>query len=66
MIIYKTCWFNRWARKQGLDNASLCAAVHEMITGLFDADLGGELLKKTNCTTWRRKTWWLSHISRHE
>jgi hypothetical protein len=30
MIIYKTRWFNRWARKQGLDNFSLCIAVREM------------------------------------
>ena len=46
MIIYKTRRSNRWARKQGLDNASLCAALHEMIAGIFDDDLGGELLKK--------------------
>jgi hypothetical protein len=46
MVIYKTRWFNRWARKQGLDNFSLCAAVHEMAEGLYDADLGGGLFKK--------------------
>jgi hypothetical protein len=46
MIIYKTRWFNRWARKQGLDNFSLCTAVREMVEGLYDADLGGGLFKK--------------------
>jgi hypothetical protein len=46
MAIYKTRWFNRWADKQGLDNASLCDAVREMASGLYDADLGGGLLKK--------------------
>jgi hypothetical protein len=46
MIICKTTWFNRWARKQGLDDLSLCRAVEEMIAGLYEADLGGRLLKK--------------------
>ncbi|MDP1946980.1 MAG: type II toxin-antitoxin system RelE/ParE family toxin [Nitrospirota bacterium] len=46
MAVYKTRWFDRWARKEGLTTSSLCAAVHEMATGLYDADLGGGLLKK--------------------
>ena len=46
MAIYKTRWFDRWARKQGLLASSLCAAVREMTAGLFDADLGGGLYKK--------------------
>lgn len=46
MGIYKTRWFDRWARKQGLSTPSLCAAVREMTAGLYDADLGGGLLKK--------------------
>ncbi len=46
MKIYKTRWFDRWARKQGLDNASLIAAVHEMAAGLYEADLGGGLVKQ--------------------
>ena len=46
MAIYKTRWFDRWARKQGLSTQSLCAAVREMRSGLYDADLGGGLLKK--------------------
>src|SRR5689334_9302635 len=44
--VYKTRWFDRWARKQGLTDSSLCAAVCEITTGLYEADLGGGLLKK--------------------
>ena len=46
MAIYKTRWFDRWARKQGLDAAALKQAVQEMTAGLYEADLGGGLLKK--------------------
>ena len=46
MGIYKTRWFDRWARKQRLSTPALCDAVHEMVNGLFDADLGGGLFKK--------------------
>jgi hypothetical protein len=45
-LVYKTRWFDRWARKQGLTDSSLCAAVCEIMTGLYEADLGGGLLKK--------------------
>lgn len=46
MAVYKTRWFDRWSRKEGLATSSLCTAVHEMTRGLFDADLGGGLVKK--------------------
>ena len=46
MAIYKTRWFDRWARKQALTAPSLCAAVREMTEGLYDAYLGGGLFKK--------------------
>lgn len=46
MPIYKTRWFDRWARKQDLATSSLCDAVKEMSKGLFDADLGSGLFKK--------------------
>lgn len=46
MAVYKTLWFDRWARKEGLAASSLCAAVQEMAHGLFDANLGGGLVKK--------------------
>ena len=46
MKIYKNRTFDRWARKEGLSNLSLCNAVNEMAAGLYDADLGGGLFKK--------------------
>jgi hypothetical protein len=46
MAVYKTRWFDRWARKNGLGDSALCAAVQEMAAGLIDADLGGGLVKK--------------------
>ncbi len=46
MAIYKTRWFDRWACKQGLTTPQLCDAVREMQAGLYEADLGGGLLKK--------------------
>ena len=46
MAIYKTKWFDRWARKQNLSTRALCEAVREMEAGLYEADLGGGLLKK--------------------
>ena len=46
MAIYKTRGFDRWARKQNLSTRALCEAEDEMETGLYEADLGGGLLKK--------------------
>jgi len=46
MAIYKTRWFDRWARKQNLSMHALCEAVREMEAGLYEADVGGGLLKK--------------------
>src|SRR3972149_1622712 len=46
MAIYKTRWFERWARKQELSSRTLCEAIREMQAGLYEADLGGGLLKK--------------------
>ena len=56
MEIYKNRWFDRWARKQGLPSSSLCAAVREMTAGLYDADLGGGLLKKRIARTGQGKS----------
>lgn len=46
MAIYMTRWFDRWAGKQNISAHSLCKAVREMESGLYEADLGGGLLKK--------------------
>lgn len=46
MSIHMTRWFDRWARRLHLPCTSLCQAVHEMKSGLVEADLGGGLYKK--------------------
>ena len=46
MAIYKTKWFSRWARKEGLSDQVLREAVREMQDGLYEANLGGNLVKK--------------------
>lgn len=46
MLIFKTRWFARWARKEGIQDATLCKAVEEMIKGLYEANLGGHIFKK--------------------
>ena len=45
-MIYKTRQFNRWSRKVGLSDQTLCRAVMEIRQGLIDADLGGGIIKK--------------------
>ena len=44
--VLKTRAFSRAARKEGLTDQTLCAAVAEIEAGLIDARLGGSLLKK--------------------
>jgi hypothetical protein len=46
MDVYKTREFARWARKQDLNDAVLYEAIQELIAGLYEADLGGNLFKK--------------------
>jgi hypothetical protein len=46
MKLYKTPQFNRWARKNDLEDDDLCNAAWEMAKGLYEADLGGGLFKK--------------------
>ncbi len=44
--VFKTRRFGHWAKKVGIPNQALCAAVAEMTQGLVDADLGGGVVKK--------------------
>jgi hypothetical protein len=44
--VLKTKTFARWARKERLRDASLAAAVDEVLRGLVDAHLGGGVVKK--------------------
>jgi hypothetical protein len=52
--------FARWARKEGVTDRALPAAVAEMESGLIDARLGGGLFKKrvgmSATTSTRRKS----------
>lgn len=44
--VFKTRHFARWMRKTDLSDTALCEAVNEMVAGLIDADLGGDVVKK--------------------
>ena len=46
MQVLKTRTFARWARKEGLKDVVLRAAVVEILAGLLDANLGSGLVKK--------------------
>ena len=46
MAVYRVRSFSRWARKQRLSDSVLCDAVREMRQGVYEANLGGGLLKK--------------------
>ena len=46
MRIFKNKAFTRFARKSGIDDASLCKAVRDAEKGLVDADLGGGVIKQ--------------------
>ena len=43
--VFKTRQFAKWMRKTDLTDDALCLAVSEMVSGLVDADLGGDVLK---------------------
>ena len=44
--IFKSRWFGRFARKEGIADAVLRNAVARAEKGLVDADLGGEVIKQ--------------------
>jgi hypothetical protein len=44
--IFKTKWLTRFARREGIDDQSLRAAIERAEQGLIDADLGGGLIKQ--------------------
>lgn len=46
MRVFKTKWFARFARQNGLTDSKLIAAVREMENGLDEGNLGGGLVKK--------------------
>ena len=46
VTIFKTKWFARFAKQQGIDDPALCDAVDRAERGLIDADLGGDVIKQ--------------------
>ena len=44
--IFRTRTFTRWMKKAPLNDQALASAVAEMASGLVDADLGGDIIKK--------------------
>ena len=46
MRIFKSRWFQRFARKEGITDAVLREAVARAEKGQIDADLGGEVIKQ--------------------
>jgi hypothetical protein len=44
--VFKTGWFNKHATKVGIKDAELCEVAKELMQGLWDADLGGNVYKK--------------------
>ena len=44
--IFKNGWFDRFARKEALDDAVLREAIARAENGLVDADLGGGVIKQ--------------------
>ncbi len=56
MRIFKTKWFIRFARKQGIKDSKLIKAIEEIEEGLNDGDLGGGLIKKRIARTGEGKS----------
>lgn len=46
MKLFKNAWFERFARKQKLEDAVLREAIQRAEQGLIDADLGGGVIKQ--------------------
>ena len=46
MRIFKTKWFVRFARREGIDDDAIREAVKRAEQGLIDADLGGGVIKQ--------------------
>ena len=53
--IYKTKKFDKWSRKERINDGELRGAVDEMNRGLIDADLGSNIFKKRIAASGRGK-----------
>lgn len=56
MRIFKNGWFERFARKERIADASLREAVERAESGLVDADLGGGVIKQRVARTGQGKS----------
>ena len=46
MRVFKTRWFARYARREQIEDRSLCGAIERAERGIVDADLGGGVIKQ--------------------
>ena len=46
MRVFKTKWFVRYARRERIEDESLCDAIERAEHGIVDADLGGGVIKQ--------------------
>ena len=56
MRIFKNKVFHRWAKDIGLSDTALIEAVSEISNGLYEANLGGNVLKKRIALNGRGKS----------
>lgn len=56
MRVFKTKWFEKWSKKEKLNNKLLKNAIDEIDKGLVDADLGKAVFKKRIATTGQGKS----------
>jgi len=56
MRIFKTKWFARWSSSQDLTDTALAEAAAEIVRGLVDASLGGQVFKKRVASRGRGKS----------
>ena len=46
MRIFKNKWFTRYARRENINDASICQTVAQINLGVADADLGSGVIKQ--------------------
>ena len=46
MRVFKTKWFTRYARRERIEDKSLCGAIERAEGSIVDADLGGRVINK--------------------
>jgi len=54
--VFKTRWFRRFCRKEGLEDVALLDAINRANRGQIDADLGGGVIKQRIARSGRGKS----------